>query len=110
MAQKNKNAADLKKKNIGEQDGSVTGAQNPPVSSIGKDEEVQDGVLASANWFLRTKNFLAEVKSEFERITWPSRKETVALATAVLVLSLFFTVFLGVVDVLASKLIRLMIY
>jgi len=102
MAQKNKDTGILKKKNIE--------ASNAVSTVASRDEDRQEDVRPSESWILQTKTFLLEVKAEFERITWPSRKETVALATSVLFLTLFFTVFLGVVDLLFSKLIRMIIY
>jgi len=55
------------------------------------------------------KTFLREVRTEFDRITWPTRKETVAMAVAVLVLTVFFTVFLGLVDMTLGKLVSLVL-
>lgn len=55
------------------------------------------------------KTFLREVRAEFDRIIWPTRKETTAMAIAVLVLTIFFTIFLGLVDMVLGKLVSMVL-
>jgi preprotein translocase subunit SecE len=43
----------------------------------------------------KTTEFLNHVKAELKKVTWPTRKETYASTTVVIVLVLFVTVFLG---------------
>lgn len=69
-------------------------------------EDFQSGIK---NKVETAKVFLREVRAEFDRITWPTRKETLAMAVAVLVLTLFFTVFLGLVDMTLGKLVSLVL-
>jgi preprotein translocase subunit SecE len=53
--------------------------------------------------------FLKEVKSELKRVTWPTRKETLA-GTAVVIIIVFITAFfLGIVDLGLSKLIKIIL-
>jgi preprotein translocase subunit SecE len=54
------------------------------------------------------KQFIKEVRAEFDKITWPSRKDTQALTIAVLSITLFFSFYLGLVDILLSKLVGLL--
>jgi preprotein translocase subunit SecE len=61
------------------------------------------------SWFNIFKSFLGNVKEESEKVTWPTRKETTALATAVFVLTLFFSVYLGLVDFILSKLVDFLV-
>ncbi len=58
----------------------------------------------------RAVQFLKEVRVEFDKVTWSSRKETVALTVSVLGFTFFLTIYLGVVDIALSKLVRLLIY
>ncbi|OGE83217.1 MAG: preprotein translocase subunit SecE [Candidatus Doudnabacteria bacterium RIFCSPLOWO2_01_FULL_44_21] len=42
--------------------------------------------------------FLKEAKSELTKVVWPSRKETIRVTIAVIVISLAVAVFLGAID------------
>ncbi len=53
--------------------------------------------------------FLKEVKSELKRVTWPSRKETLAGTTVVLIIVFITAFFLGIVDLGLSKLIKMIL-
>ena len=46
----------------------------------------------------KLKSFLAESKTEFNRINWPSLQSTVRMTGVVIGLSLFVALFLGVLD------------
>ena len=50
--------------------------------------------------------FLSEVKGEVKKVTWPSKKEAMGGTAVVLVVVLIMAVFLGVVDLLLSKIIE----
>jgi preprotein translocase subunit SecE len=50
------------------------------------------------NWFQRAKTFLAEVRSELKRTSWPSWKEVRGTTTVVIVTVFIFALFLWVVD------------
>jgi preprotein translocase subunit SecE len=53
--------------------------------------------------------FFANVKAELKKVTWPSKKDTYASTTVVIVLVLLCAVFLGGVDMILSRLIRLIL-
>ncbi|OAG28071.1 preprotein translocase subunit SecE [Thermodesulfatator autotrophicus] len=53
---------------------------------------------------------MLEVKVEFKKITWPTRKETVATTTAVVSFTLFISFYLGLVDMILSKLVQWLVY
>ena len=57
----------------------------------------------------RAAQFLREVVQEFKRVTWPSRKQTISTTGVVIVLVILVSVFLGMVDFVLSRLIRLLI-
>ena len=61
-------------------------------------------------WVDKVKSFLLEVRVEFDKITWPSRKEAIALTAAVLAITFFFTAYLGIVDISLTKLVSFLIY
>ena len=48
--------------------------------------------------------FLKEARAELTKVVWPSRRETVRITVAVIVLSLVVAVFLGAVDYGLTKL------
>jgi preprotein translocase subunit SecE len=57
----------------------------------------------------RITHFLKEVRFELKRVTWPSRKETLAGTMVVLVIVLITAFFLGIVDIGLSELIKLVL-
>ncbi|HEY5975589.1 MAG TPA: preprotein translocase subunit SecE [Geobacteraceae bacterium] len=56
-----------------------------------------------------TKNFLEEVKAELGKVTWPVRKETFATAWVVVVIVVLISLYLGVCDLVLTKLMRLVL-
>ena len=50
--------------------------------------------------------FLREVKVELKKVTWPTRKQTLGSTVVVLILVMIISLFLGVVDIGLSSLIR----
>ena len=60
-------------------------------------------------WWLTARQFLREVVYELKKVVWPSRKETVGTTAVVLVIVAISGVFLGIVDLVLSKLVRLLI-
>ncbi|HHV53923.1 MAG TPA: preprotein translocase subunit SecE [Firmicutes bacterium] len=46
----------------------------------------------------RTGRFLREVRAEFRKVTWPTKKEVTTYTAVVLALSLIVAVFLGLLD------------
>ena len=50
--------------------------------------------------------FLLEVRGEVKKVTWPSKKEAMGGTAGVVVVVLIMAVFLGLVDVLLSKIVE----
>ncbi|WP_027721464.1 preprotein translocase subunit SecE [Maridesulfovibrio zosterae] len=50
--------------------------------------------------------FLEQSKVEMKKVVWPTQKETIQTCTAVLVLVVVMSLFLGVVDMGLSKLVE----
>lgn len=61
-------------------------------------------------WVKKIRSFIVEVRVEFDKITWPSKKEAIAITTAVLAITFFFTAYLGLVDFSLTKLVSFLIY
>jgi preprotein translocase subunit SecE len=55
------------------------------------------------------KEFFQESKVELKKITWPTRKETIATGIAVLVLTFVMALFLGVADLGLTKIVELIL-
>ncbi|HSM90809.1 MAG TPA: preprotein translocase subunit SecE [Desulfobacterales bacterium] len=58
------------------------------------------------NVFTRAIQFLREVKIELKKVTWPSRKQTMGSTLVVIVLVIIISLFLGIVDMGLSTVIR----
>lgn len=57
----------------------------------------------------KVKSFLESVKIELGKVTWPTRKETVATTTVVIVIVFLISIYLGACDVVLAKLMRLIL-
>ncbi len=57
----------------------------------------------------KSLQFLREVKVELKKVTWPSRKQTIGSTVVVLILAMIISLFLGVVDMGLSGLIRVIL-
>ena len=58
----------------------------------------------------KVKQFLREVRTELSKVTWPTRKEILAATLVVVVFTLITSIYLGLVDVIISKLVRVFIW
>jgi preprotein translocase subunit SecE len=54
-------------------------------------------------WWGRSRRFLAEVRNEMGRVTWPSRKEVYATTFVVILFSVAMGFYLWVVDLILAK-------
>jgi len=59
--------------------------------------------------FGKIKNFLKEVKIELKKVVFPTKEEVVGSTKVVLLLVLIVAIFLGFVDLLLSKLVKIVI-
>jgi len=57
--------------------------------------------------FSRIKNFLKEVKIELKKVVFPTRVEVIGSTKVVIIVALIMAIFLGLVDLWLSKLVRL---
>jgi preprotein translocase subunit SecE len=70
-------------------------------------EEPAEGLAAKwvgkNQWIGEVKDFFREVRIELKKVTWPSRKETIAATGMVIFLSVLVAFFLGLLDVGLAK-------
>jgi preprotein translocase subunit SecE len=64
------------------------------------------GLRAPLGWWGRGTEFIAEVRSEMKRVTWPSRREVYATTIVVILTSMFFGVYLFGVDIALGKVVE----
>lgn len=57
----------------------------------------------------KVKSFLESVKIELGKVTWPTRKETVATTGVVIVIVFLISIYLGACDIVLAKLMRLIL-
>ena len=63
----------------------------------------------SKNYLGQALQFLREVKVELKKVTWPTRKQTIGSTAVVIVLVMIISLFLGLVDIGLSSLIRVIL-
>ncbi len=69
-------------------------------------ENVVDASSGVTGWIGRSRVFLAQVKNEMERVTWPTRKEVYATTLVVILTSIFFGLYLWGIDLVLSRVQR----
>ena len=57
----------------------------------------------------KVRLFLKEVKAELKKVTWPTYKGAVASTSVVIIVVIVVSVFLGLVDMGLTRLIRLIL-
>ena len=60
-------------------------------------------------WVDTARTYLREVVFELKKVIWPSRKETIGSTAVVLVIVGLAASFLGVVDLILSRLVKLLV-
>jgi len=61
---------------------------------------------AAGGRFERMRVFLLEVRNELKRVTWPSQKEVYATTVVVILTSVFFGLYLFLLDVGIDRLVQ----
>ncbi len=56
-------------------------------------------------WYDKAVQFFRDVRSELRKVTFPTRKETIALTAVVLIAVFAIALYLGIVDAILSLLI-----
>ena len=50
-----------------------------------------------------------DVRREYSKVQWPRRKEIVAATSWVVAMSIFLGIYLGVFDIIASRLLKMLV-
>ena len=106
------------KKKVRKIKATAPGASKKPAEAAGSEKAaspagataaVQSGAPESVGRIAAVKQFVSDVRAELDRITWASKKETISLTVAVLAITVFFSSYLGLVDIALSKLVGTLI-
>ena len=57
----------------------------------------------------KVKSFLESVKIELGKVTWPTRKETVATSGVVVLIVFIISIYLGACDIVLAKLMQMIL-
>ena len=57
----------------------------------------------------KVKSFLESVQVELGKVTWPTRKETVATTGVVVFIVFLISIYLGACDIVMAKLMRMIL-
>ena len=57
----------------------------------------------------KVRQFLIEAKAELKKVTWPSRKQTIASTAVVIVVVVILSVFLSLIDLGLTKVVKLIL-
>lgn len=60
-------------------------------------------------WWQRLRQYFRDVVYELRKVIWPSRKETIGSTSVILVIVLLCAVFLGLIDAILSRLVRMFV-
>jgi len=80
----------------------------PKKTEVAKKTVKKPGESAMA-WVDTVRTYLREVVVELKKVIWPSRKETLGSTAVVLVIVGLAAVFLGIVDLVLSRLVKLLV-
>ena len=57
----------------------------------------------------KVRQFLIEARVELKKVTWPSRKQTIASTAVVIVVVVILSVFLSLIDLGLTKVVKLIL-
>ena len=61
-------------------------------------DNLKESPEQGGGWFSRARRFLSEARAELSRVTWPTRREVWATTVVVILVSMFFGLYLFMVD------------
>jgi preprotein translocase subunit SecE len=101
--------ADKNKNVVAAQNGA--GSTAKPLAPVKKASGVDKPkpVAKEDNFVQKSIQFLREVKIELKKVTWPTRKQTMGSTVVVLILVAIISLFLGMVDLGLSSLVRVVL-
>ena len=78
-----------------------------PFSCRGEASEIDTRAGKNERMFERFKTYLIDTKNELKKVTWPTKEELKESTRVVIVASFLLTVFIGVVDQILSRIVKL---
>ena len=85
---------------------STSPRREPVKKARAQRSDVKERVVAGVS---NATQFLREVRVELAKVSWPSRRDTIASTSVVLVIVFLIAAFLGLVDLGLSKIIKLVL-
>jgi preprotein translocase subunit SecE len=107
----------VEKGNRPSQEGEISivpkGKDKGNLKKLGPKEDTEEGLVAKwvekNQWVGQVRDFFREVRIELKKVTWPSRKETIAATGMVIILSVLVAFFLGLLDIGLSKAVGILL-
>ena len=59
--------------------------------------------------FQKLVNFMKEARAELKKVTWPNRKELISSTIVVMVMVVLVAVYLGLIDLLFSRVVTIIL-
>ena len=59
--------------------------------------------------FQKVMQFFNEAKTELKKVTWPTPKQTLASTSVVIIIVFIVAIYLGIVDYVLAKLVKLIL-
>ncbi|MEM5787551.1 MAG: preprotein translocase subunit SecE, partial [Syntrophobacteraceae bacterium] len=85
-------------------------ATRPKKTEVAKKPQKKSGEPAApVVWINTARQYLREVVYELRKVVWPSRKETLGSTAVVLVIVGLSAAFLGIIDLILSRMVRMLI-
>ena len=83
----------------------MLGVQVPPGLPVFSEKRlrIMDKIKLFADKALQ---FLTQAKAELKKVTWPTRKQTLASTGVVMVVVALMAVYLGIIDLILAKLVK----
>ncbi|SHL42858.1 preprotein translocase subunit SecE [Desulfatibacillum alkenivorans DSM 16219] len=107
--QRKKPDSKKKKAKLAAKEMELNGAPKKPAPAPApKQAQASEGPKGPAFW-TNSVQFLREVRGELKKVTWPSRKQTVGSTAVVIILVAVISMFLGLVDMGLTEIVRLVI-
>ena len=69
-------------------------------------ETAREPARGPLGWWIRSRTFLAQVRNELARVTWPTRREVQATTFVVILTSTLFGLYLWGIDLVLDRLAR----
>ena len=66
----------------------------------------EGGIRGIRAWWGNSRNFVAEVRNETRRVTWPTRREVYATTLVVILFSTFFGLYLWGLDLAFDRIVN----